>query len=232
MDYNRNKKYFEEQSLKGAIIALVIGVIIFLGGLKGGAGVAIFGLIIAGIGGFLIYSKTSGRPTDSEIDQVCVSELKNLKERALKKHGLDEDQIKEADPIEFNGYLYDDVPSTCMYQVGKDRLWRSSFYEGVMFLFSAEQVYCYKYRFSLIADEKREQTEEYFYRDIVSAATQSKTKEYKNKAGKTENINYEFFKLTTSGGTVMDAAIRNMGDSDRPIQAMKSLLRNNKQQMK
>jgi len=229
MDYNRNKKYFEDQNFKGAIIALIIGGIIFLAGASGGSGgAAVVGLIIAGIGGFLIYSKTSGRPTDSEIDQTCLDQVKNLKDLALQKHGLDADQVKEADPILFSGYYYENIRSGCLYQIGKDNLYRSSNYEAVIFLFSAEQVYCYTNRFSIIADEKQESTDEYFYKDIVSASTASNTKTYTNKANQEKTINYQFFKLTTSGGTSISASVLNMGDAERAINGMKSLLRNKK----
>lgn len=231
MDYARNKKYFEESNFKGAIIALVIGGIIFLSGVgsKGGGGAAIFGLIIAGIGGFLIYSKTAGRPTDNEIDQTCKDKAKNIKTQALKKLGLDEDQVTEADPIIFDGYYYKNIRSGCLYRKGKDNIVRSSTYEAVMFFFSAEQVYCYEYRFSIVADEKQESTEEYFYRDIVSAATKSEAVTYKID-GKDESFNYEQFKLTTSGGTSIGASILDLGTAERSINAMKSLLRSKKQQ--
>jgi len=232
MDYNRNKKYFEGQNFKGAIIALIIGGIIFIGGASGGSGAAaVVGLIIAGIGGFLIYSNTAGRPTDSEIDQACLDQVKNLKDLALKKHGLDADQVKEADPIQFDGYFFENIRSGFLYKMGKDNIPRSSNYEAVSFVFSAEQVYCYKYRFSITTDEKSESTEEYFYRDIVSASTQSDTKNYKTKDGKDIPINYQYFKLATSGGS-LQASILNMGDAERSINGMKSLLRNKKQQLK
>jgi hypothetical protein len=231
MNYDRTKKYFEPLVLKPAIITIVIGAVIFLIGLGAGAGVAIVGLIVAGIGGFLIYSKTSGRPTDSEIDQICSEHVKGLKGQALNKIGLDEDQVKEADPITFDGYYYKNVRSGCLYQTGKDKIVRSSTYEAVMFFFSAEQVYCYEYRFSIVADEKQETTEEYFYRDIVAAATKSETVTYKVD-GKDENFNYEKFTLTTSGGTSISASILDMGNADRSIKGMKNLLRNKKQQLK
>lgn len=231
MNYDRNKKYFEPGALKPAIITIVVGAVIFLIGLGAGAGVAIVGLIIAGIGGFLIYSKTSGRPTDSEIDQICMDQVKNLKDLALKKHGLDADQVKEAEPIQFDGYYFENIRAGYLYQMGKDKIPRSSNYEAVSFVFSAEQVYCYKYRFSIITDEKSESTEEYFYRDIVSASTQSDTKTYKTKDGKDIPINYQYFKLATSGGS-LQASILSMGDAERSINGMKSLLRNKKQQLK
>lgn len=226
MNYDRNKKYFKHQSLKGAIIILVIGLIMtsFTGGV-------IYILISVGIGGAIIYSKIAGRPTDSEIDQICQEQIKNLKEQALKKLGIDEDQVKEATPIQFDGYCYENISTAWLYHRGKDRRDRSSNYEAVMFLFSAEQIYCYKYKFSIIAEEKRESTEEYFYRDVVAASTASESKTYKSKDGEV-TINFEFFKLTTSGGTSISAAIFDMGNADRGINSMKSLLRNKKQQQK
>jgi len=232
MDYARNKKYFEGQNLKVPIIVAGIGALILMGGLSSSSfGTIILGLIVGGAGGYLIYLQTGARPTDNEIDQVCSGQLKDLKEKALKKLGLDEDQVKEADPITFNGYYYRNIRSGCLYHKGKDNILRSSTYEGVMFFFSAEQVYCYEHRFSIVADEKQESTEEYFYRDIVSAATKSETVTYR--AGdKDESYSVEKFSLTTSGGTSISAAIHDMGTAERSINGMKSLLRNKKQQLK
>lgn len=228
MDYSRNTKYFQQVSIKPYVIMIVVGVLILLGS---SIGTTIVGLAVAGLGGFLIFSKTGGRPTDSEIDQICAGECADLKSRAMKKLGLDEDQVTEAAPIDFSGYTYKNIRSEVRYQLGKDNRTRTSNYMATMFLFSAEQVYCYKYMFSIIADEKNESTEEYFYRDIVSASTQSDSKSYTSKDGKSQaTFNTEYFKLTTSGGTFVDAMIFDMSTADRSINAMKSLLRSKKQQ--
>lgn len=233
MDYSRNAKYFEKSSIKSYVIMVVIGALILLGGMSSNSfGTAIFGLAIAGLGGFLIFGKKGGRPTDSEIDQICAKECADLKSRAMKKLGLDEDQVAEAAPISFDGYSYENIGSEYKAQKGEDNKYRSSNYKATMFLFSAEQVYCYEYTFSIIVDEKKETTEEYFYRDIVSAATATDTKKYDYKVGKKSesfSITTEYFRLTVPGAQI-HAYIRDMSTAERSINAMKSLLRSKKQQ--
>lgn len=233
MDYNCNKEYFKERDFIGEYVLLIGGALIFLYGLITDFRVTLWGLAMAG-GGAVAYrfKKSVKPPTDSGIDQICIDQIRNFKETALAKLGLDEDQITEATPIQFDGYYDKRIHSACFYKIGGDRRYRTSNYEAVIFFFSVEQVYCYTYRFSIIANEKQETTDEYFYRDIVSVSTASDTKTYKNARGKQETANYEYFTLTTSGGTTITAAIRNIGDADRAINGMKSLLRNKKQQLK
>lgn len=99
MDYAKNKKYFQPVNLKLGIIVCIIGLILF-------AATPIAGIVGLAIGAFLIYLQVGGRPSDSDIDAAVTSQLSNMKARALKKLGLDEDEVSEIAPISFDGYVY------------------------------------------------------------------------------------------------------------------------------
>jgi len=158
--------------------------------------------------------------SDEEMDLMLRERLKSFEDVARRKLGIDEEQVREADPIRIDGYYFRDVfshyPET---KRGEDGRTRTSAYNAVMFFFSAEQVFCYECKFSLLGDETKEKTEEYFYGDIVSIATRTDMK---------DEVSFEEFTLTTSGGTTISATFYNEENVERSIQAMKNLIRNKK----
>jgi hypothetical protein len=254
MDYQRNKHYFFPTPKKKhspikiglwPIIAIIIGCFMLI--LSGGVGaVIVAGLtaIVIGIAWIAIIKNVNKKEalkvqkfnnnriivSDSEIDKAATDYLeKVLKSKALKKLGIDEEQVQEIAPIKFNGYDYKNlVGSEPKHIKGEDGRIRSSHYNAVIFFFSAEQVYCYQLRLSLWEEDRtQETTEEYFYRDIVSVSTNSEPiifEDFKIP------FNTEYFKLTTTGGTYMQAYVFDMGDAERSIQSMRQLLRNKKRQ--
>jgi hypothetical protein len=258
MDYERNKLYFfpvEEKIFEKKKIGLIriamiiVGLIVMVS--TGAVGGVITGITIVGVGVLLIvllvnsnkkakkeveeFNKNRTVVSDAEIDKVCADHISNLKSKALEKNGMDEDQFKETDPIQFDGYYFDVVAGKhYWHKEGSDGIHRSSNYNAVVFLFSADQVYCYQYRFSLLEDKKQVTTEEYFYTDIVSVATKTDTTTYKwkDKDGKEQSvsISHEDFTLTTSGGTSIGATILERENTQKAINSMKNHVRNKKQQ--
>lgn len=219
INYAANKKYFKPLAWKPAAIIGVIGLVAC-------AVSPIVGVIALAIAVAIIGVQMVGRSSAAAIDQQCLETVAGMKDKALKKLGLDEDQVTEIAPIFFDGYIYRNLWNPYFKKEDK---WRSSNYESTAFFFSAEQVYYYSYTFSLTEDNKKESTEEYFYKDIVAAATASDTFKFKSgKDQKEESINYEFFKLTTSGGTSIAASFRDMESAERSINGMKQLLRQKK----
>jgi len=232
MDYNRNQLYFNpipKKSFETGVIFAIVGIIILIVGINLGVVGIVIGLVVIGLGVLLIvktvnYNKNRTIITDAEIDTTCADHLKNLKSMAIKKHSIDEDQVKEYDPLQFEGYYYERLPNAAFqYKKGDDGKLRSSNYNAVMFLFSSEQVFCYEYKFSLLEDKKQEKTDEYFYKDIVSVSTQSDAKTHGD-----VTFNFEYFKLTTSGGTTISAQYSVTGETEDALKAMKNLLRNKK----
>lgn len=231
MDYNRNKKYFAKPlSKKWGGILLALGIIMFIGGIssRNGGGGVVFGLVAAGVGCFLVFGSSVGRPSDSEIDQICQEEIKDLMQKALKKLGIDEEEVNMATPIILSGPAFYRLSTPFLYQKGKDEIYRSSNYEGMILFFGESQVHSYKYSFSIIANEHAEHTDEYFYRDIVTVSTASERFTVKTDKGKDFDINFEQFKLTTSGGTTLSCTLLDPGGTEKSIQGMRQLLRQKK----
>lgn len=227
MDYGRNQRYFSKMSWKLPIVLIVIGVIIFLGGVRSSAGAVFLGILLIAAGVAYIVLKTNGIPTDEEYDSVVQEQLNNLKAKALNKLGIDEDEVKEIEPIVIGGYDFDHF-NLC--KLGKDNKWRTNKYEVACLFFSQNEVHCYSYEFCTTEDKKKESTDVYFYQDIVSASTASASARLTDNKGIQKDYEYESFKLTTAGGTTLNVSMRDVDEAQRSINAMRQLLRAKKQQ--
>lgn len=225
MDYEKNRKYFAPVKYTREMIFIVCGVCCMVGGQDVGGIEAVIivlvGLLLIAGGIALFFRKRKKIVTDAEYDASVASMLDNIQERALNKLGVDEDEVKEITPISFDGYVYEGATAV---KRGKDGLWRTNKYESVMLFFSEHEVHCYTYSFDTISQKHTEATDVYFYRDVVSVSTASDSVRVLG-----ENIDYECFKLTTTGGTVLSVSLRDVNNAQRSINAMRALLKNKKQ---
>ncbi|MBP5387292.1 MAG: hypothetical protein J6Y97_07925 [Prevotella sp.] len=170
--------------------------------------------------------------SDEEYEDIIRNFLKShdFKKKAINKLGLDEDQVKEIEPVHFEGYVYNDEKA--LAKVGKDGLWRSSKYQITWLFFSDTEVYIYQYSFFLDQDGRSERTEDYFYKDITSFTTISDTEEtpqYDEKMGKTflVNVDSNRFAITVPGDRFY-CSIEQNDYTERSIQGMKAKLREKK----
>lgn len=224
MNYAKNRKYFEPIKLKPGVITTIVGIM-------GLFGSPIVGIILIAVGAGLLYFQLSGRPADDEIDNLYSEMYNGLKEAALKKLGLDEEQVKVIEPVVFGGIYDRNIRNQSYYTTGKDGVVRTSNYQASIFFFGEEQVYYYTRIKSIIEDEIKEETEEYFYSDIVSAVTSSDAITYTDAVTRKAKVqNFEYFKLTTSGGTAIQAVVQDDGSLDKSLNGMKQLLRDKKKQ--
>lgn len=221
MDYKKNEKYFQTVSYKVAIILIVIGVFLCMFGKL----MVLVGLLFIAGGVAYIVMKKKGIVTDEEYDASVASELNGLQAKALNKLGVDEDEVKEIDPISFDGYVYRGASEA---KKGKDGLWRTNKYEAVMLFFSENEVHCYTYNFDTTSHKHTEATDVYFYKDIVTVSTASDTVKMEDNGTDTD-LEYEYFKLTTAGGTALSVSLRDTGNAQRSINAMRALLKTKKQ---
>lgn len=217
MNYERNKKYFKPLHVDLPLILCIIGLCLF-------SSEKLISIVLIAVGILLIVVQMKGRPTDEEIDSIVISQLANMKIRALRKLGIDENEISEVDPICFHGYVYDNA----MIQKGDDNKYRSSKYQAVIFLFASDEVYCFKYNFSITENIQSESTDVYFYKDIVSVATQTTGTEYSVGRGKKSQFDYEYFRLTTTGGVSVSCTVRNSDDAESSINKMRALIKSKK----
>jgi len=255
MDYSRIIHYFTYRKTTPILSSLlwVFGPIVFLTGLimaisseqrrrvdwgqyvtQTNAELLTLGIIFAllGIGlfivGFVYNYRVQAKVikvNDNEIDQFCDYMVNYIKTQALQRLGLDEENLREAEPIMVKGYNFDGkMGEHSKMKRGRDNILRSSDYQITLFYFSKDQVHSYVRVFSIINDIFFESTEEYFYRDLVSVST---TQE-QTVAGAVD-----CFRLTTSGGTSVTATFSS-ADADnvhRAISAMRNLLKSKKQTM-
>jgi len=158
--------------------------------------------------------------SDETYDQMVLRKLNslNLAAKALAKTGLDEDQLKEIPPVYFHG-LHIDKKS--IERVGNDGKLRGSKYDATMLYFSDTQLFMYQYVFDLTEGTwKKEETLEFFYKDVVSFATVTKTSE---RTGKDVSA----FSLKVSGDA-FDCSISGCPDAEKVIAGMKQKLREKK----
>ena len=74
----------------------------------------------------------------------------NLRQKALTKIGLDEDEVSEIPPASFEGFVYKNA-------YAKKRAngnWVSSSYQVAWLFFSSTQIYIYRYTFNMDEDKK------------------------------------------------------------------------------
>ena len=169
--------------------------------------------------------------SDAEYEELVTNFLNSsdFKQKALSKIGLDEDQVKEIEPVHFEGYKYD---KDAMIKTGDDGIKRSSKYQVSWLFFSDTQVYLYQYTFFLDEDGREEHTEEYFYKDITNFTTISDTveaSEYNPKDGRSYlvNVNSNRFAITVPGDKFYCSMEQN-DYTESAIQGMKAKLREKK----
>lgn len=171
------------------------------------------------------------RMSDSEYDTMVhtvVSQF-DFKKRALNKIGLDESELQEIAPVTFEGYSF----KKAWARRGDDNLWRSSCYQVSWLFFSATQVYMYQYTLNMDCDEKRERTDEYFYKDITNFSSVTETEEVHDKYDKAKktwtkvNVDSTQFAIVVPGDKLY-CAMTQSDEAERSISGMKAKLREKK----
>lgn len=227
---------------------LVIGVIILIAGIALGIVVHMAIMLLSAIGVVLIIipiiKNNAARKKanewqknfneryqkwDGELDKFynkTVSSM-NVKQTAMTKIGIDEEDVKEVAPFSIHGQTYDG-----WYRFGADGNIRTDDREITWLFFSKDQVYLYTVSFSLTGKTRKiENTQEFFYSDIVSVSTGSvsKTLNTKKSAGgsKEETIEAEEFRLVVPGDKISFAFTSN-NEISRSVQAMKNKIREKK----
>ncbi|MDR0726006.1 MAG: hypothetical protein LBF59_08390 [Prevotellaceae bacterium] len=170
--------------------------------------------------------------SDETYDAMVEARIKSLnaKAKAMAKIGLDESELKEIEPVHFEGYCFEQKKTYS--KRGKDGKWRSSAYQISWLFFSVTQVYLYQYTFNMDEDGKKEATEEYFYKDITNFSTSSDTVETpywdaKQKKVLLENVDRNRFSLVVPGDKFYCSMVQNEY-TERAIQGMKAKLREKK----
>lgn len=237
MNYKRNARYFKKEPLPppksifggiAAVALLVVFNVISIGQ------VIILGIIIGVFLGILKFMT----PSDAEIDAQLGSLATDIKERALKKLGIDEEEVSIAPPLFLKGYAFwksrlGDVANMKLYDVrGKDGVWRSPECVLTAWFFSEDQIHYYARTVSLVSDSYKESTEEFFYKDVVSVKTDTLEKPWIDPKTGRESKDYKTrwlaFMLRNSGGETTECACDSSDEADRCVSAMRNLIKQKK----
>ena len=210
------KKYFKKFP-KWAVWMIVIGLPL----------IAAYGLglipIAIGIWGLVTYYQ---KPTDEQMDAWIQEDLKDLQARALAKTGIDQSELIGEPVMVYGPRFWNIGGAEVGIRKGKDGVVRFMPLGVTVINFTPNQLVAYQCALDLTTGNPlSESTDEYFYRDVVSVSTQSKTMTWDSgvlgakaltegplaalvTAGKLQFNAAETFTLTTSGGTSIEVVLR------------------------
>ena len=163
---------------------------------------------------------------DDAYDAVVKAAIDNSNsfQRALDKIGLDQEELNEIPPVTLYGY-----ESSNYSKATETGAYRTNLYSITHLFFSATQVYMYQIILNTMKNERKERTEEYFYKDITNFSTSTDNREVTllKGCGKFEKVNVEVqqFSLIVPGDKFSCATY---GDIEQSVKAMKNKLREKK----
>lgn len=157
----------------------------------------------------------------------------NTKQMALKKLGIDEDEVREIEPVSFEGYCFTDKSDNLVARASANT-WVSSDYQITWLFFGEKELFVYQHSFSMINDSKRENTLQYFYQDVTNFAAASDTHQKwvsEPKGGCSGGNEYrqvstdvDEFRIVVPGD-VLNCSMTPTDNTDSAIRAMRNKLR-------
>lgn len=158
----------------------------------------------------------------------------DTKSMALRKLGIDEEEVQEIAPVTFEGYVFNDKVDNLVARATTNS-WVSSEYMITWLFFGEREVFIYQYSFSMTSDSKKENTMQYFYQDVTNFTASSET--YQKLEAESSgcmggaqymqaSANADEFKIVVPGDTLRcsmtptdstDAAIRGMRNKLREM---------------
>jgi hypothetical protein len=167
--------------------------------LSGDAGAIMMGLVLIGIGGAVLYF-TGQRISDAEFDRFLDEDVRNAAARAYQKWGIGQDEIP-SDPIRVYGPSFANT-GTQAHRRGKDGFIRINPVKFAVLGFAEHQLLAYTGVLDTVTGNVlNEETEEFFYRDVVSVSTKTDSMKYTHKGETRQYNDTQTFVLTTSGAT-------------------------------
>ena len=158
-------KYFNKRKPAGGITLLFLGMLFFLVGVLGDAGL---GCVLIGAsmfaGGCYIISKSNIYQSDASVDAFCGNLAQDF--FAFKKKIVDSYKGTIEDELLFSEYNFENIFSARLARKGKDGIWRSSVVEMTCAFFLSDMICYYNKKVSLITDEKFEMQKEIPVLDI------------------------------------------------------------------
>lgn len=233
MDIKAIRKYFSAGNAGKipGILLMVLGSLYILPGLAFGLfAIAIPGLVFAGLG-FWLYKRAGNAVSGAQIDALLAAEEEKALAQALSKLGLDRDELGSVEPLVVSGYRFTGLPlGTIAKQEKGSTKWRSPLGEVAVIIFSDDVLHSYKRIFSFVDPSfKGEETDEYFYKDVVSISTKSEVEQLPGIGKFAATVSYESLTLTTSGGTSVKCSIYKSDEKvERALGAARTLVKEKK----
>jgi len=234
------KKYFKKFPKWAAWMVGIGAIVALVSGME--AGGIVLGVVLVGIGGWAIWNSFQ-TPSDSEMDAWLEEDLKVLNQKALSKTGTDQSELGGERVMVTGPRFWDVLSANVGYKKGKDGTWRFTPVGVTVLNFTANQLVCYTCSLDLeTGNPLNESTDEYFYKDIVSVSTKTKSLAVKIGEASVQLNSAETFELTTSGGTSIEVVLRDpslikhMGGggeipttrAEKAIQTVRKMLREKK----
>lgn len=218
-----------------AIGCIVFGALCLLGGTGG----IVMGLLLIGAGGAALYSRAQ-RISDAEFDRVRDEDLRNAAARAVHKWGIEESDLV-ARPVRVFGPAFG-ATSTEAAKKGGDGVIRFNPLRFVVLGFCEHQLLAYLGVLDMVTGNVLlEETDEFFYRDVVAVATKTDSIEVRHKGVLHQLDDTQTFVLTTSGATSIRVPLRSprlagiLGGGEMPatqadeaVAAVRAMLRQKK----
>ena len=234
MNYAKTRKYFCQKSTASIVASLsIIAIVLFLTS-KISWGIICIAIAVG------IYFLTR-RPSDAEIDAIVQEEFQSLKAAALKKLGLDEEEIAIADPVLTVGYSFQDDRGRlkitdgniecASFIKGKDFKWRSPIVGMHFFGFAENEIHYYYRYISLVSDTIKEGTNVINYKDVVSVRSDTecvpainlKT----NEEDPREKVKFDIFAVNVPGDKIV-CSTRDSNVADEAVNALRALIKQRK----
>lgn len=124
--------------------------------------------------------------SDSRFDNIVSNQINRVDfyRNAINKLNLDEDEIKEVQPIKFEATPF---KFSALHYYGKDGIMRSSNREITYIFTTEEQIFVYSYLMNFNNNERKEIAKEFFLKDVVNIETIDTTEKVSVWGGTTEN---------------------------------------------
>ena len=245
-------EWFDAPKPSFPVLWVLIGAVVALIGFKAGIAMVFVGLVILGIPVAIYLSKKKrfdARPSDQQMDEWRGQDITSMGARALQKLGVEKTELVADEVVIFGPRFWDVGGAKVRYRKGNDGWLRYSPINVGILNFGANQLLCYKCALDFATGNPlSEETEEYFYRDVVSVNTKtaSRTVNFVDNNGQTKSVQLnsaESFTLTTSGGTAFEVVLKDpqlaamtgddraqipTSDSEKAVAAVRKMLREKK----
>ncbi|HET7232058.1 MAG TPA: hypothetical protein VFJ16_18775 [Longimicrobium sp.] len=184
---------------------IVFGTLCLLPG--GGTGL-VLGVLFVGVGAAVLFVRARGIG-DAEFDRYRDEDLRNAAAKAVQRWGIDESDLV-GKPVRVFGPALG-ATSTQAAKKGADRFIRFNPIRFAVLGFCEHQLLAYLGVLDMVTGNVLlEETEEYFYRDVVAVATKTDSIEFTHKGTLHQLNDTQTFVLTTSGATSIRVPLRSL----------------------